>query len=352
MAISPSDITSAAFSTSTINTSLPTYSQGNLLVLNVERVGPADTGYGGNATVTSLGGYTQVYNTAGSGYSPKLTCAYKVAGASETGPIVEFSEQCAGGWSIASLAGVDTTNPVDVIAAAQSTGYGTNIAMDSVTTTVNDAFVLGHAAAGNNNNAFGTSSWTEWRDLGGSQYNAGVAGYKFQATAGATGSATWTSSATNNWASMVVAFRPQTGGVVNATLSNWTATTNCSIAGTGPSSDPSSTNIANAILTDDSLDATFWVDAALSLASVPQTLTLTIAGGPIAAYPVGVSGSMSARLYKSDQVTPLSDEATFTSWSSSTPENTQYTLGLGNPDQAATLGDYSTAKLRFTWDQV
>ncbi|MEM9681636.1 MAG: hypothetical protein AAF942_00085 [Pseudomonadota bacterium] len=164
------------------------------------------------------GTWTEVdFASYGIGDGGELSCYYKVAGASEPTSYT-FNDDAADddkAGVIYRLSGVDTTTPVDVFAVfVEKTG--SNPTNDSVTTTVANCLVFIGIAdpSGDSESATEPSGWTLQDQLsdGGVGDCALAVASKFQVTAGATGSAQWTS-ASDDYGVGTVAFRPAPGAV-------------------------------------------------------------------------------------------------------------------------------------------
>lgn len=150
----------------------------------------------------------------GDGVSDCEFCVYyKIAGASESAVTFDhLSNDELAGWYLR-VTGIDTTTPIDVTGAVYIDGSGTSKAITGVTTTVDDClafYVL--SSDGEDCAPFGQpTGWTEFGELTNGSGGGGVGlvfGTKTQAIAGATGTATVSTTANDGVAGVQFAIRP------------------------------------------------------------------------------------------------------------------------------------------------
>jgi len=156
---------------------------------------------------------TSYWNTP-SGWTSRLSqyngSAYlhvftKTAGAGESATTFSLNTDGYGYVVVYRITGADTSSPIDASGSATST-----LASPSVTTTVDDTLVLHLFASGS---AYGTAlvqpSGDTALDLPSNYYAGAASSYKTQASAGATGAATWDdSSATSDQVTATLAIAP------------------------------------------------------------------------------------------------------------------------------------------------
>jgi hypothetical protein len=147
--------------------------------------------------------------------TPSVSMFYKVASGSETGTVT-FGPWSSAGRATAIMArwsGVDNTTPLDTTAVSATSIAATSFVMPSITTATAGA-VLVHALAINSSTAeIDTSAGTtliakSTTDIG----RRHGQWYETRATAGATGTRTWTCASSREWAGITLALRPGTGG--------------------------------------------------------------------------------------------------------------------------------------------
>ena len=177
-----------------------------------------------NENVTNFAapsGWTQV-NYGNSGNEVVLAVYYKVAGASEpTSYAFTWTNSYLAVGTILRYSGVDTTNPIDV--SGSSTGTSNSAVAPSVTTTVDGAMVV--RIAGVDTTALSGTPATQRvliETAGTGSVGLGVSD-AVQATAGATGTAAFALSASEEWRAVTVALRPLTGVITGLVFRDYDA---------------------------------------------------------------------------------------------------------------------------------
>lgn len=112
--------------------------------------------------------------------------------------------------------GVDTTNPIDVVGAKVG-GTGTSIPLTSVTTVTDGAVMIYQITQNSTTATISTLSGTTkyGANTGGTVGRVQHTAYELRATAGATGTRTWTSNTSTQYGGISLALRPSTGPVPN-----------------------------------------------------------------------------------------------------------------------------------------
>lgn len=218
----------SASTNTSVTIPVPTGTQSNdLLIASI--VKSANTG-----TITAPAGWSPIgptgQATLGAGSSALF---YKVAG-TESGTYVftwtGTTKAIAG--SVVAFLGVDTSAPFDVSPLAITTGNSASPTVNSLTTNSTGAAVImfGQAWSGN------TVSWSNWAVTSpgslkelyanttgptSSEFASVGAAWGIKVTPGATGSATATLSAANNWGAILIALKPLTPTAV--TVSDFSA---------------------------------------------------------------------------------------------------------------------------------
>lgn len=203
--------------------------EGDLLLLTV---------YADRArAVTIPSGFTAVTGdvsagTVGGGLAITLNISYKVAGASEPSSYdfsFDANEQAAAGMR--RISGVDTANPIDVFGTDNTTATTTTLDCPSVTTTNDDALVIRDLGEGGGNDGIPFASpvgvTTDW-DIDPPGFVNGGGAHESQATAGATGAATYSWSGSSHAAAATVAIN---AAAVSSITKTRTASLQAALAG-------------------------------------------------------------------------------------------------------------------------
>lgn len=161
----------------------------------------------------------------------RVWVAYKVAVSADTSSLPQtytfgMSGSSSGGAHMLRISGVDTTTPIDVKNEQSTSSFTATVAVSSITTTNDDALLVGVCGADSATSSLNpffsnpmVSGWTQ--DYGSSSTPNGEFGsstymglaHKTQATAGATGTMTFTcTSSTGKPAAIVVALNAAAGG--------------------------------------------------------------------------------------------------------------------------------------------
>ena len=199
-----------ATATSTVIVAAPSQTQsGDVLVACLALNGGSVTALGVPFGWSPIASVTAISNPHVFGY-------YKVAGTLEPPSYTwTLTSAVANGAGIARYLGVDTTSPLDTTVATATGAAATSGTVPGVTTATANAMLAGCMAINSssasivmNPPAGMTPAW----NLDGKrhQYADGP-----QASAGASGSKTWTFSASREWAGWLTALRPQAGAPVN-----------------------------------------------------------------------------------------------------------------------------------------
>lgn len=149
-----------------------------------------------------------------------------VVGASDTGPYT-FSHSINDSVSglCGAVRGARSSNPINV-QSAHNTQYGTSLVCPSVTTTVDNCFVLrlGYADGYRSFTVDGATTQLGQNVIADGSDNAVVAAYEIKTTAGTTGSRTHTVSGTDQWAGITIALAPAVASDVQVPAVSCTAT--------------------------------------------------------------------------------------------------------------------------------
>jgi len=141
--------------------------------------------------------------------NPKVFGYYRVAGAAEPASYSwVLSASVTAGAGIARYSGVDVSNPLDGAASTATGVSATTAVIPGVTTTADNAMLVGCAGANSSAASLGIATpagMTEVWDVAGKRHEVADG---LQAVAGATGSRTWTLSSAREWAGWLVALRP------------------------------------------------------------------------------------------------------------------------------------------------
>ncbi|MFJ5697011.1 PKD domain-containing protein [Arthrobacter sp. NPDC093139] len=164
-----------------------------------------------NPTAAVPAGWTAIVNGLSISSGARVFAYYRVAGASEP-PTYTWTLSTAVKWGagVTAYRGVNNTTPLDsAVATAVNTTYrATSIAVPGVTTASNGSMLIGGLGFDSSNPAATPpSGWTErWETVAGGQIAEQAD--RTQATAGATGTATWTFSSAKAVAAWRTALKP------------------------------------------------------------------------------------------------------------------------------------------------
>ncbi len=147
-----------------------------------------------NPTASTPSGWTPIVNTLNIGSGARVFAYYRVVGSSDPASYSwTLSTAVKWGGGVTAYRGVNNSTPLDssVVTAANTTYTATSIAAPSVTTASNNAMLIGGVGFDSSSPAAtAPSGWTERWEAADAQI-AELAD-KTQATAGASGTATWT----------------------------------------------------------------------------------------------------------------------------------------------------------------
>jgi len=163
-----------------------------------------------NPTMTPPTGWTAIVNGLSVSTGARLFSYYRVVGATDLASYIwTFSTSVKWGGGITAYRGVNNTTPLDssVVTAVDTSWTKTSLTVGSITTASNGAMLIGAIACDCASPVFtAPSGWTErWEAAGGQEAEQADA---VQATAGATGTATWTFSAIRGTAAWRTALKP------------------------------------------------------------------------------------------------------------------------------------------------
>jgi PKD repeat protein len=163
-----------------------------------------------NPTVAVPAGWTAIVSGLSISTGARVFAYYRVVGSSDPATYTwTLSTAVKWGGGITAYTGVNTTTPLDsTVATATNTTYSaTSIAVGSVTTASNGAMLIGGLGFDSSNPAAtAPTGWTErWETSGG---QVAEQADRIQATAGATGTATWTFSTAKAVAAWRTALKP------------------------------------------------------------------------------------------------------------------------------------------------
>lgn len=163
-----------------------------------------------NATVTPPAGWTAIVSGLSVGSGSRLFSYYHVVGSGDPASYAwTFSKAVKWGGGITAYRGVDNAKPLDasVVTAVDTSWTKTSLTVGSVTTATNGAMLIGAIACDCASPVFTPpSGWTErWEAAGGQTAEHAD---MVQATAGASGTATWTFSAVRAAAAWRAALKP------------------------------------------------------------------------------------------------------------------------------------------------
>jgi hypothetical protein len=203
---------------------------------------------------------------------------YKISDGTESGTVTFTGMSGRTTGHMFRLSGVDNTTPIDVTGVGAGAPIQTTFDMPSITTATNNAMLIHGIVLNASNRAtndINTLSGTTLIGLptGGLGRITG-AYYEERATAGATGTRTWTKTGATalQWAGATVAFKPAAGGTsgdVTAVVMTATATAIAPAV-----SDGNSGNVAAVVAT---ADATMYAPV---ITAVPPTLVQRVVGIP------------------------------------------------------------------------
>ena len=148
-----------------------------------------------NPTVSAVpAGWTAIVNNLSIGSGARVFAYYRVVGASDPGTYSwTLSTTAKWGGGVTAYKGVNNTTPLDssVVTAVNTTYLASSIAGPSVTTASNNAMLIGGVGFDSSTpGASAPTGWTErWESADG---QIAEQADRVQATAGASGTATWT----------------------------------------------------------------------------------------------------------------------------------------------------------------
>ena len=175
---------------------------GNLLLASITT--------NGNPTVTLPSGWTQLEQIAG---TPTTTVYYLVAGGSEPSSYTwSFSASIEAAGGIVRISNVDSGSPINAHNNTFDDG-STTPSSNSITTSADNCLIVQFLGIDRDESPYGApSGYTQmWAaTIGGLASN--VSAWKLQASAGATGSATWSKNGSRFSELFAVAVAPGTGG--------------------------------------------------------------------------------------------------------------------------------------------
>lgn len=214
MAIAVVDSNETLFTTATTDYTAP--APGSLTtgqVLWAQIAYNASTG-----TITAPSGWTEAIAPTSNG-SARIAAYWHVVTAGENGTTPSWtwtmSAAVAGNVIIGRFSGVDTTTPVDAGPVTGSSSTTSNV-VNAVTTVTNGAWVIGGGAlqSATSNSIAAPAGWTTLQNTSGENAGRGavLASKGEQASAGTTGTATFTLTAALTSRCYQVALRPATGG--------------------------------------------------------------------------------------------------------------------------------------------
>jgi PKD repeat protein len=162
-------------------------------------------------SVVAPAGWTPIVAALKPDSGAEVFAYYHVVGAGESAASYSWALSSAQKWGggISAYRGVDASHPLDVAASTKidGTGTATSITLPGITTVTNGAMVIGGLGAdGATASTTEPTGWTEAFDSVGGKMAEHA--YVAQATAGTTGSATWTISAARAMAVWMSALRP------------------------------------------------------------------------------------------------------------------------------------------------
>jgi PKD repeat protein len=163
-----------------------------------------------NPTVAVPAGWTAITNGLNIGSGARVFAYYRVVGSSDPATYTwTLSTAVKWGGGITAYTGVNTTTPLDstVATAVNATFSATSIAVPGVTTASNGAMLIGGLGFDSSTTAAtAPTGWTERFETSGGQ--VAEQADRTQATAGATGTATWTFSTGKAVAAWRTALKP------------------------------------------------------------------------------------------------------------------------------------------------
>jgi hypothetical protein len=155
-------------------------------------------------------GWTAITSGLSIGSGARVFAYYRVVGSADPASYTwRLSTAVKWGGGITAYTGVNTTTPLDsaVTTAVNSTFSATSITVGGVTTASNGAMLIGGLGFDSSNPAATPpTGWTERFETAGGQINEQAS--RVQATAGATGTATWTFSTAKAVAAWRTALKP------------------------------------------------------------------------------------------------------------------------------------------------
>ena len=234
----------------------------------------------------------------------RVWVAYKVAVSADTSSLPQtytfgMSGSSSGGAHMLRISGVDTTTPIDVKNEQNTSSFTATVAVSSITTTNDDALLVGVCGADSATSSLNpffsdpmVSGWTQ--DYGSSSTPNGEFGlstymglaHKTQATAGATGTMTFTcTSSSGKPAAIVVALNPALGDVTKTPAV--TATTVALPAatvpvGVAPASTATTVALPAATATGDTVVSPAAIATTVAMPAATPTAPLLAVPGAIA----------------------------------------------------------------------
>ena len=167
-----------------------------------------------NPTAATPSGWTPIVNTLNIGSGARVFAYYRVVGASDPGSYSwTLGTSAKWGGGVTAYKGVNNTTPLDssVVTAANTSYTASSIAGPSVTTASNNAMLIGGVGFDSSTpGASAPTGWTErWESADG---QIAEQADRVQATAGASGTATWTFNTAKAVAVWRTALKPASGG--------------------------------------------------------------------------------------------------------------------------------------------
>jgi PKD repeat protein len=165
-------------------------------------------------TVTAPAGWTPIVTALKPNGGAEVFAYYHVVAVGESAGSYSWALSAAAKWGggITAYRGVDASHPLDVaspVTKIDGTGTATSITLSGVVTVTNGAMLIGGLGAdGATATTTPPSGWTEAFDSIGGKMSEHA--YMAQATAGSSGSATWTISSPRAMAVWMTALRPAT----------------------------------------------------------------------------------------------------------------------------------------------
>ncbi|MGH2725533.1 MAG: hypothetical protein ACRDKS_01005 [Actinomycetota bacterium] len=167
---------------------------------------------GGNPTITPPSGWTLIRLDATSEFDLRQAMFWKVVGSEPSSYTFTFSQNQAAAGGIQAYAGVDTANPINAHGGkVDNFGRTTAIIAPSVTTTVNNAMLVGVYGISRNTTITPPSGMTERWDLAstaGPFFATSEGCNQLQATAGATGTKSATAAVVGPNIGQLIALKP------------------------------------------------------------------------------------------------------------------------------------------------